>query len=144
MLLIRGYWVMDQSAQNSSAKATKVSGLQKTAILAGVAALVAGFVLSLGFYSITVRNESIGSAFLILVFLPSVVICENLGLGHFSILGSSTIPDWAILTVGILWIYLVSLIAVIAVRILWNCFRQTTRSLKRIFAARRSIASRNG
>jgi hypothetical protein len=39
----------------------KVSGLQKTAILAGVAALVAGFVLSLGFYSISAPNESIAS-----------------------------------------------------------------------------------
>ncbi len=140
ILLIQEYWIMDQSAHSRSAKSAKVSGLQKTAILAGVAAFVAGFVLSLGFYSITVRNESIASAFLILVFLPSVVICENLGLGHFSILGSSTIPDWAILTVGILWIYLVSLVAVIAIRTLWSCFRQTSRGLKRMFAARRAKA----
>ncbi len=73
----------------------------KTAILAGVAALVAGFVLSLGFYSISAPNESIAGTLVILVFLPSVVICENLGLGHFSIFGPSTIPDWALPTVGI-------------------------------------------
>src|SRR6202045_1339540 len=132
MLLTQGYWVMPQSA--------KLSRLQKSAILAGVAALVAGFVLFLGFYSITAPNESIASTLVILVFLPSVVICENLGLGHFSILGSSTIPDWAILTVGILWIYLVSSVAVIAIRTLWSCFRQTTRGLKRVFAARRFTA----
>lgn len=123
---------MHQPAQNGSATSTRVSRLQKTAILAGVAALVAGLVLSLGFYSINAPNESIASTLVILVFLPSVVICENLGLGHFSIFGPSTIPDWAILTVGILWTYLVSLVAVIAVRILWSCFRQTTLGLKRM------------
>jgi len=125
---------MDQSAQN--AKSAKVFSLQKTAILAGVAALMAGFVLSLGFYAITAPNESIASALVILVFLPSVVICENLGLGHFSIFGPSTIPDWAILTIGILWTYVVSFVAVIAVRFVWSCFRQTTRVLKRRFTAR--------
>jgi hypothetical protein len=155
MLLTQGYCVMHQSAQNGSVKSTGVSRLQnlsrrrlgeggKTAILAGVAALVAGFVLSLGFYSITAPNESIASTLVILVFLPSVVICENLGLGHFSIFGPSTIPDWALLTVGILWTYLVSLVAVIAVRILWSCFRQTTRGLRRMFTAGRFTASRNG
>jgi ABC-type Fe3+ transport system permease subunit len=134
---------MHQPAQNGSAKSTRVSRLQnlsrrrlgeggKIAILAGLAALVAGLVLSLGFYSITAPNESIASTLVILVFLPSVVICENLGLGHFSIFGSSTIPDWEILTVGILWTYLVSLVAVIAVRILWSCFRQTTHGLRRM------------
>jgi hypothetical protein len=146
---------MHQPAQNGSAKSTRVSRLQnlsrrrlgeggKIAILAGLAALVAGLVLSLGFYSITASNESIASTLVILVFLPSVVICENLGLGHFSIFGPSTIPDWAILTVGILWTYLVSLVAVIAVRILWSCFRQTTHGLRRMFTARRFTASRNG
>jgi hypothetical protein len=146
---------MHQPAQNGSAKSTRVSRLQnlslrrlgeggKIAILAGLAALVAGLVLSLGFYSISAPNESIASTLVILVLLPSVVICENLGLGHFSIFGPSTIPDWEILTVGILWIYLVSLVAVIAVRILWSCFRQTTRGLRRMFTARRFTASRNG
>jgi hypothetical protein len=112
------------TASSSDPKAAKASGFREAAIVAGIAALIAGFVLLLGFYAVNSGIEAIGGIFLISVFLPAIEICQHLGFGRFSIMGGSTIPDWVILTVGVLWVYLVSLIAVIAARFLWSCFRR--------------------
>ena len=112
------------TASPGDSEAAKASRFRQAAILAGIAAALTTFVMVLGFYSVSSGIEAMGSVFLVSVFLPATVICEHLGFGHFSILGGSTIPDWAIITVGILWAYAVSLIAVIAVRILWSCFRR--------------------
>ncbi len=89
--------------------------------MAGIAALIAVLVLIVGYYAMTSSDETICDIAIIILLLPTVVICEHLGLGHFSFLGPSTIPDWAFITVGIFWVYVLSLIAVIASRLLWRC-----------------------
>jgi hypothetical protein len=122
---------MDQPTRTASANSTGGSGLRKAAIFAGVAAFVASGILLLGFYSINSRADALSGIFFILFFIPTIVICENLGLGHFSILGPSTIPDWMICVVGILWVYAVSLLAVVALHILWSSFSAVGSLIRR-------------
>jgi hypothetical protein len=50
------------------------------------------------------------------VVIPAALICEKLGFGEFSIMGTSTIPDWLFYSVTILLVYLYSFVFVLAGR----------------------------
>jgi hypothetical protein len=51
-----------------------------------------------------------------LVVIPAAVICEKLGLGQFSILGGSTVPDWVFFSVMMVVVYLYCLVVAGVVR----------------------------
>ena len=57
----------------------------------------------------------VGVLFFVVV-IPAAVICEKLGLGQFSILGSSTIPDWLFYSVMMVLVYVYCLVLVVAAR----------------------------
>ena len=59
------------------------------------------------------RDEAILLTF---VWLPAGIICEKLGFGDFSVIGSSTIPNWIFFTAMVVTSYLYSLILVFLVR----------------------------
>jgi hypothetical protein len=50
------------------------------------------------------------------VVIPAAVICEKLGLGQFSILGGSTVPDWLFFSVMMVVVYLYCLVVIGVVR----------------------------
>jgi hypothetical protein len=60
-------------------------------------------------------EEVVGVLFFAVV-IPAALTCEKLGLGEFSIMGGSTIPDWLFFSVMILLVYLYSLVFVAAGR----------------------------
>jgi hypothetical protein len=72
---------MDQSTPIASPNSSSVSGLRKATIVAGVAALVASFILLFGYYSVSAGVDTLGGVFVALVAVPAIVICENLGFG---------------------------------------------------------------
>ena len=59
------------------------------------------------------RDEAILLTF---VWLPAGIICEKLGFGGFSVIGSGTIPNWIFFTAMVVTSYLYSLILVFLVR----------------------------
>ena len=77
-------------------------------------------VLAIGFGSLRINDlpETIATVVFVAVLLPAVVICENLGFGHFNIFSGSTIPDWLLFSVMIAFVYLYSLILVVIGRLL--------------------------
>ena len=86
-------------------------------VLAAIAtALLCGF----GSFFINDLPEQIAGLLLIAVILPAAMICERLGLGHFNLLGNSTIPDWLFFCVMIGLVYLYSLILVVIGRLVWR------------------------
>jgi hypothetical protein len=64
-------------------------------------------------YDLPDRVEAILLAF---VWLPAGIICEKLGLGAFSLVGSGTIPNWIFFTAIVATSYLYGLILVFLVR----------------------------
>ena len=73
--------------------------------------------------------EPVFGLFFFAVVLPAAVICEKLGLGQFSILGGSTVPDWLFSGVMIVLVYLYSLVLVVLVRWVWCFVLQTKREM---------------
>jgi len=71
--------------------------------------------------------EPVFGVFFFAVVLPAAVICEKLGLGQFSIMGTSTVPDWLFSGVMIALVYLYSLGLVMLVRWVWRFVLQTKR-----------------
>ena len=61
----------------------------------------------------------------IAVVIPAAVICEKLGFGQFSILGSSTVPEWLFCSVmmGLVYLYFLVLVGV-------GCFALTARKVR--------------
>jgi hypothetical protein len=86
--------------------------------------------LAIGFGSLRINDlpETIATVVFVAVLLPAVVICENLGFGHFNIFSGSTIPDWLLFSVMIAFVYLYSLILVVigrlGVRLVAGCARR--------------------
>jgi hypothetical protein len=76
-------------------------------------------VVAIGFGSVRIYDlpEEIANVVFVAVLLPAVVICENLGFGHFNIFSGSTIPDWLLFSVMIAFVYLYSLILVVIGRL---------------------------
>ena len=76
--------------------------------------------LAIGFGILRINDlpEQIATVVFVAVLLPAVVICENLGFGHFNIFSGSTIPDWLLFSVMIVFVYLYSLILVVIGRLL--------------------------
>lgn len=63
-------------------------------------------------------------------FLPTVLICETLGLGRFEIFGHTTIPDWVLFTgIGVL-LYLYSLVLVWLAWGIWSWIKALLRLKK--------------
>ena len=60
--------------------------------------------------------EPVFGFFFFAVVLPAAVICEKLGVGQFSFMGGSTVPDWLFSSVMIVLVYLYSLGLVMLVR----------------------------
>jgi hypothetical protein len=54
--------------------------------------------------------------FFLVLLLVTASICEGLGLGHFYILGGSTIPDWLLFAVMGALAYTCSLVLVLCLR----------------------------
>jgi hypothetical protein len=64
-------------------------------------------------------EEVVGVLFFAVV-IPAALICEKLGFGQFSILGSSTIPDWLFFSVMIALVYFYSLVLMLSGRsVVW-------------------------
>jgi hypothetical protein len=89
-------------------------------VLAGISTAL---LCVLGSLLINDLPEQIAGFLLIAVIFPAAMICEKLGFGHFSILGSSTIPDWLFFCVMIVLVYLYSLIVVVIGRLLVRVLR---------------------
>jgi hypothetical protein len=81
-------------------------------------AVVPTALLSLSIFRFDELPQALGGALFLGVMLPAVVICEKLGLGQFSIMGGSTLPDWVLFSVMIGLIYLYWLVLVIAARVM--------------------------
>jgi hypothetical protein len=64
------------------------------------------------------------------VVIPAAVICEKLGFGQFSILGSSTVPDWLFFSVMMVLVYLYCLVLVMAGRGVVRLALQARRTVR--------------
>ena len=62
--------------------------------------------------------DIVGAILLTVVWLPAGIVCEKLGFGDFSVIGSSTIPNWIFWTAMAAISYLYSLILVFLARFL--------------------------
>ena len=71
----------------------------------------------------------VGVLFFALV-IPAAVICEKLGLGQFSILGGSTIPDWLFFSVMIVLVYLYCFVLVMVWRGVVRLALQARRTVR--------------
>jgi hypothetical protein len=90
---------------------------------AGVLSIVLGIL----FFSFQTEGGPVFFVFILYMF-AATAICEALGFGKFNLLGGTTIPDWALMAVMGVLLYLSCLILVLIVRWILRLSRTRTRS----------------